>query len=434
MRTTDSQLTTATQLERIAWLSAQDKTKTFKCLMHHVNVESLRACYYQLDGRKATGVDGITKEQYGENLTANLEELITKMKTMSYRPQPVRRVTIPKPGQAGKTRALGISSFEDKLVQKQFQGILESIYEPLFLPSSYGFRRGLGCHDAIRALQTYLYKERVDTVIDVDLARYFDSIDHEELINMLSMKIEDKRFIRYLKRMFRAGVLSMGELAVSEEGVAQGSCVSPVLANIFAHYVIDEWFENTVKAHCRGKVELFRYCDDLVICCEFATDAQRVRTGLGKRLTRYGLEMNEEKTRLIRFNRNQKDGRTFNFLGFTYYWGKSVRGYRRPKVKTESKRFRTKLKDIKQWVKTVRHEAETEVIWACFCKKLQGHMQYYGVSDNGRQVNAFVYQAILIMFYWLNRRSQKQSFNWEQFLEFMRMHPVPKTKVYHRLF
>jgi len=226
MRTSDSRLMTATQLKRIAWLSAQDKTKTFSNLMHHVNVGSLRACYHLLDGRKATGVDGITKGQYGEDLTANLETLIAKMKTMSYRPQPVRRVNIPKLGQEGKTRRLGISNFEDKLVQKQFQCILESIYEPLFLPSSYGFRRGLGCHDAIRSLQTHLFKERVDTVIDVDLAGYFDSIDHKVLISILSMKIKDKRFIRYLKRMLKAGVLSAGELTVSEEGVSQGSCVS----------------------------------------------------------------------------------------------------------------------------------------------------------------------------------------------------------------
>ena len=230
--------------------------------MHHINETSLKECFYQLSGDRAVGVDGITKADYATNLDANLEALIGRMKRMAYRPAPVRRVLIPKEGKANATRPLGISNFEDKLIQKMMQQILESIYEPLFLDFSYGFRPGRGCHDAIRALRHHLYRNEVQTVIDIDLAGYFDSIQHDHLIAFLRMKIRDERLIRYIIRMLKAGVLSEGELTVSDEGVPQGSICSPILANIFAHYVIDEWFEDVVKRHGAGKVELFRYADD----------------------------------------------------------------------------------------------------------------------------------------------------------------------------
>lgn len=434
MGATESLNATATKLERIAWLSAADPTKTFDNLMHHVNVESLQECYHLLNGMKAVGIDGVTKDNYGENLDSNLRELVARMRTMSYRPAPVRRTYIPKEGQRGRYRPLGISNFEDKLVQKQFQRILESIYEPIFLSSSYGFRRGLGCHDAIRALQNHLYKSKVETVIDIDLANFFDTINHRVLEDILRMKIKDKRFICYIIRMFKAGVLAKGELMISDEGVPQGSCVSPILANILAHYVIDEWFEETAKAHCRGKTELFRYCDDLVICCQYTTDAKRVKTALSRRLARFKLRMNEEKTKLVRFTVREKQASSFDFLGFTFYWGRSQSGYRVPKVKTEGKRMRAKLKKVNQWAKSVRHEGDTKIIWKSFCKKLQGHIQYYGVSHNTDRVDTFIFQAKRIMFYWFNRRSQKRSFTWDKFSNFVKMNPLPKVKAYHRLF
>lgn len=434
METTDFQSTTATKLARIAWLSAEEPTKTFNNLMHHVNVDSLHECYHLLDGKKAIGIDGVTKEQYGENLENNLEELISKMRSMSYRPSAVRRVEIPKPGQPGKSRPLGISNFEDKLIQKQFQRILECIYDPIFLHNSFGFRRGLGCHDAIRALRTHLYKAEVDTVIDIDLSKFFDTIDHKILENLLRIKIKDERFIRYIIRMFKAGVLKQGELQLSDEGVPQGSCASPILANMLAHYVIDEWFKETVKTHCIGRVELFRYCDDMVVCCQNHTDAKRIKAALGKRLARFKLEMNEDKTKLVRFKYQQKSKTSFHFLGFTFYWGKSRNGYPIPKVKTEGRRLRSKLKDVNLWAKSVRHKGDTKVIWRSFCKKLQGHIQYYGVSFNTKAVTTFIYHANRIMFYWFNRRSQKQSFTWDQFASFVKRYPIPEVKVYHRLY
>lgn len=234
----------------------------------------------------------MSKAVYGQDLFANLKKLVGRMRAMSYRPQEVRQVLIPKEGKAGATRSLGISNFEDKVVQKMTQRVLDSIYEPLFLNCSYGFRPNRGCHDAIKAVRQHLHTRSVEAVIDVDIANFFGTVDHKELEKMLRMKIKDKTFMRYIIRMFKAGILADGELTVSDEGVMQGSCCSPVLANIFAHYVIDEWFEGTVKRHCKGEVKLVRYCDDFCIFCEYESDATRIRTALPKRLAKFKLKLN----------------------------------------------------------------------------------------------------------------------------------------------
>ncbi len=303
MHPTEMQATTATKLKRIAWLSSADPHRQFDCLMHHFNVGSLEACFHQLDGRKAVGIDGVSKAEYAQGLDENIQGLVERMQRMAYRPEPVREVRIPKEGQPQETRPLGISTLEDKIVQKMMHHILESIYEPLFFDCSYGFRRGRGCHDAIRALHQHLFRYEVQTVIDVDLAGYFDTIDHQLLESILRKKIRDKRLLRYIRRMFKAGVLAQGELSVSDEGVPQGSMCSPILANIFAHEVIDTWIEEMVKPHCAGRVALFRYADDLVICCQYDRDAQRIRRALPKRLARYKLRLNEEKTRMVFFSK-----------------------------------------------------------------------------------------------------------------------------------
>lgn len=429
---------TATKLKQIAWLSASDPDKRFDSLIHHFNEESLAACFDELDGRKAVGIDGVTKAQYGENLGENLHDLVARMKRMAYRPQPIRQALIPKEGQPGSTRALGISTLEDKIVQKMMHKVLESIYEPLFLEGCYGFRPGRGCHDAIRALYQHLYGHDVQIIIDVDLANFFGTIDQQRLVELLREKIGDERLIRYLIRMFKAGMLSDGELVVSEEGVVQGSICSPVLANVFAHYVIDSWFETTVKQHCRGRVALFRYADDAVICCQYEQDAQRIKAALAKRLAKYGLKLNEQKTQLVRFSkqgkrRGEKTG-SFDFLGLTFYLGRSRRGYITPKVKTSGKRLRGKLKQLGEWAKQVRNGLPLKQIWALFQAKVRGHIQYYGVSFNAKALNAFVCQARRIMFRHLNRRSQRKSFTWEQFDRFSKAYPLPPTRVHHALY
>jgi len=438
MGSTESQETTRTELSEIAYLSAQDPDRAFHSLMHHFNAEALRSCFDRMDGKKALGVDRVSKEDYGKNLQANLEKLIEKMKRMAYRPQPVLEVLIPKEGKAGRLRALGISAFEDKLIQKRMQELLESIYEPIFKDCSYGFRPNIGCHDAIKALRTYLDKEEVETIIDVDLANYFGSIDHQMMLDTLGMKIKDKKFLRYVSRLLKAGILSKGELQMSEEGTTQGSCTSPVLANIFAHYVIDTWLEETVSPLMNGSIRAFRYADDLVLCFRYQKDANRVKEVLGKRLEKYKLKLNEDKTKMVSFSKSAMHQgikqETFNFLGFTFYLGRSKRGAVIPKVKTEGSRFRSKLKKVNDWARKIRNKAPLKRVWNTFCSKLRGHVQYYGVSFNSTRVSRFLFRAVRILFKWLNRRSQRKSFSWEALGLFMERHPVPTVKVYHKLF
>lgn len=428
--------TTATKLARIAWLSAQEPAKQFDCLMHYFTAGALAECFHELAGRKAVGVDGVSKAEYAARLDLNLEDLVERMRRMAYHPEPVRRVWIPKDGQS--QRPLGISTLEDKIVQKMMQRVLEAIYEPLFLDCSYGFRPGRGCHDALRALHHHLFRHEVETVIDVDLAGYFDSISHVQLIEVLRQKIRDGRLMRYLQRMFKAGVLESGELTVSEEGVPQGSICSPILANVFAHEVIDTWITTIVQPRCAGRVALFRYCDDLVICCQYDRDAQRIRQALPKRLARYQLRLNEEKTRMVSFSKRayqqQRASMHFDFLGFTLYLGWSRTGHVIPKVKTQGKRVRRKLVRVAAWAREIRHRERLPVIWTLFCAKLRGHIQYYGVTFNSHAVEQFVWTATRILFKWLNRRSQRRSFTWEQFNRFLRLHPLPPVRVYHPLY
>jgi len=434
----EAQRTADTVLQRITWLSARDASRCFDTVMHLFTQESLAASFHALDGRKAVGADGMTKAEYGADLERNLAELVERMKRMAYRPGAVREVLIPKAGAAGATRSLGISSVEDKVVQGMVRKVLDAVYEPVFLECSYGFRPGRGPHDAVRALHQHLYRHEVESVIDVDLAQYFDTIDQKRLLEMISQKVSDRRFLRYLSRMFKAGVLRQGELMVNAEGVVQGSACSPVLANIYAHYVLDEWFEGTVKRHCAGDVQMFRYADDLVICCRYARDAERIRKALAGRVDKFGLALNEAKTRLVSFTRPARGERgaraVFDFLGFTFYWGRSRRGRPLVKVKTSGKRLRAKLKAVNEWAKHTRSRCSMQEFWAVLCAKVRGHLRYYGVSFNVPALNAFVHKVRRLVFKWLNRRSQRRSFTWEAFARYALAHPLPRVAVYHRLF
>ncbi len=438
MESSEFQETTTTKLTRIAQLSQRDPSKQFHCLMHHYNVDSLRVCFQELDGKRALGNDGISKEDYGVHLEENLTNVVQHMKSMSYRPKPVRQVLIPKEGKPGVTRPLGISNFEDKLIQKMTKKILESIYEPLFLDCSFGFRPNKSCHNAIQALGHYLLHNEVQTIIDMDLSNFFGTINHEIMVGILRKKIKDQRFIRYINRMIKAGVLLEQELTVSDEGVPQGSLCSPVLANIYAHYVLDTWFQFVVKKHCRGRVELFRYADDAVICCRDCNDAERIKVALIKRLAKFKLKLNEDKTKLVSFSkakrRNGYKQGAFDFLGFTFYLGRSRKGNVIPKVKTSGKRLRSKLKAVNQWARQNRNKVQLTEIWKTFCAKLAGHIQYFGVTFNARHIDKFLYQATRILFKWLNRRSQRKSFNWLQFSRFMRLFPLPRVRIYHSLY
>jgi RNA-directed DNA polymerase len=438
MGTPESSNTTQTKLNRIAWISKQDSNKEWKCLMHLFNKESLLECFLSLDGNKAAGISGMTKSEYAENLEVNIEMLHADMKKMAYRPRPVREVLIPKEGKPGATRPLGISEFEDKIVQKMMQRVLESIYEPLFMDCSFGFRPGKGCHDAIRALQNHLYERQIETIIDIDLKNFFGTISHNLLEKILREKIKDPKLMRYIIRMFKAGILSNGELTISDSGVPQGSVCSPILSNIFAHYVIDRWIQEDVKPRCKGNVELFRYADDAVICCQYEEDALRIREVLPKRLARFNLQLNEEKTKMVNFDKKKATQGimqdTFDFLGFTFYYGKTRFGKITPKLKTKPKAMSSKLKKVKLWFKGIRNQMSLKEIWNIFCAKLRGHVQYYGVSHNIKCVEKFLYEARKIAFKWLNRRSQRISFTWKKFEKFLEKYPLPQAKIIHRLF
>lgn len=438
MKHSDCYEITATKLNRIAALSKANPEMVFSNLAHHFNVESLAACFKELDGRKALGIDEVDKASYGKNLDEKLHDLVGRIRRMAYIPGDVRLVQIPKEGSPGAFRPLGISNFEDKIVQKMMQKILESIYEPLFHPNSYGFRPNRNCHDAIKELHAHLTTREVETVIDVDLSNYFGSISHQMAVDIIGKKIGDPRIIRYLVRMFKSGILADGELTVSEEGVTQGSCCSPIIANIVADEVICKWFEETVKKHCVGEVKLVIYADDLVICCQYHKDAVRIKKALGLRLQKFGLKMNEEKTKFVNFSKSkQKNGidqDTFDFLGFTFYIGKSRKGVHVIKVKTAGKRLRAKLKNVNTWVRSIRNKDSLNQIMKSTASRLRGHIQYYGVSHNFHCVSTFVHNVRRILFKWLNRRSQRKSFVWEKFQLLLDKIKFPEAKICHKLF
>lgn len=425
-----------TKLCLITQRSARDPKCKFDALLHHINEGSLAECFHSLDGRKAVGVDGIRKEDYAKNLDENLKSLASRIGSMSYRPLPVREKLIPKEGKPGATRPLGIGCFEDKIVQKRCAQILEAIYEPLFLDCSYGFRPGRSCHNAVKQLHHTLFNCRVSTVVDIDIKSYFDTISHEGLMQMLECKIADRRFLRYIRRMLKAGVLREGEFSKNDEGTPQGSLVSPILSNIYLHYVLDVWFESVVKLHCKGNAWLFRYADDAIACFELEEDARRYNEFLPKRMAKFGLKVSKEKSKIVHFCRcspKDKNG-TFDFLGFTYYMGTSRKERCIPKVKTSKKKFRAKLHRVSEWIKKARDSKRLAWIWNTFRAKIRGHIQYYSVSFNLHSVRNFLHKAMWIIIKWLNRRSQRKSFTWEKFSLFEKQFPMPKVCIVHRLF
>jgi group II intron reverse transcriptase/maturase len=421
----------ATGIERIAERADRESGTAFSALMHHYSVENLRACFQSLDN-KAPGIDGVTKLEYGQNLEENLQALYQKLSQMSYRPQAVRRVEIPK--EDGSMRPLGISCVEDKIVQEMTRRVLEAIYEPVFLKCSFGFRPNKGCHDALRQLHQEVMGQPVGWIADLDLAQFFDTLPHQEILKVLAQRIRDRRFLQLIARMLKAGVQTPGGIVQDELGSPQGSIVSPVIANVFLDFVLDQWFTTTVRQHCRGYCALIRYADDSIALFEFEDDARRFMRVLPKRLEKFGLRLNEEKTQLLECGKRQaglalKQGRkfpSFDFLGFTHYWGKSRNGKARLKRKTSKKRFRRALVTLNQWLHQNRNAQKLPQLWQAIGQKLRGHFNYFGVTDNGRALYHFEDAVHKLIFKWLNRRSQRRSFTWESFLRYLAWHPLPR--------
>ena len=400
----------------------------FKTLMHYFSVDHLRQAYREIPGSKAVGSDGITKEKYGVNLEENLQALHQRMLRMAYRPAPAKLVLIPKAD--GGQRPIAISNFEDKLVQKIASDILMAIYDRSFHRFSFGFRRGKSCHGAIGYLFNKLRRHNLPWIVDVDLKSFFNSIDHQKLLEVLRLKISDQRFIRYIARMLKSGTLVEGISQEAEVGTPQGSIVSPILANLFLHHILDEWFMKVIRPELGG--ELVRYADDFVAAFATEEKAQEFVARLNERLAEYRLSLNPDKSRIVCFDRNNDRNGTFDFLGFTFYWGRQD-GQKVLKVRTSMKTLKKKIQNFDHWIKANRSRLKLEIIWTKAAEKLRGHYQYFGVLWNRRKLCHFYHQAIRSLFRWLNRRSQKKSYTWEGFKMRLESLPLPQPMESRRL-
>jgi len=422
-----------TKLNFITEIIRKSKKNKVKNILYLVNAENLKSSFYELQKDKAVGVDGISIEEYEKDLENNINKLINRMKKWQYRPQPIRRVMIPK-GE-GKLRPLGIPTVEDKMVQHCLKKIVETIYEIDFLDFSYGFRPARNCHQAIDCLDKIIMREKVNYIIDADIKGFFDNIDHKWMRRCLEERIEDKQFLRLMVRMLKGKIMEESGLANAEIGTPQGAVISPLLANIYLHYVLDLWLEKSIKKQCSGYVGIVRYADDFIICVEKEEEAKMILEALKMRLNKFSLELSEEKTRILAFGRNSKDnGKSFDFLGFTYYNAKTRKGYYKVGIKTSKKRLNRALKNMNEWLKKVRNAFNVEEWWKILKAKIRGHNQYYGISGNMRSLTSFYERTKTIVLKWLNRRSQKKSFNWKSFIKYLGNYPLPKMEIKHGIY
>lgn len=400
----------------------------FKTLMHYFSADYLRQAYREISGSKAVGSDGVTKEQYGEHLDDNLQHLLWRMKRMGYRPAAAKLVMIPKTD--GSLRPIAISNFEDKLVQKIASDILTAIYDRSFHRFSFGFRHGKSGHGAIGYLYNKLRTHNLPWVVDVDLKNFFNSISHQKLLEVLSLKISDKRFLRYIVRMLKSGTLVEGISQEAEVGTPQGSIVSPILANLFLHHVLDDWFVKVVHPEMGG--ELVRYADDFIAAFATEEKAKEFVKKLEERLAEYQLSINPDKTRIVCFDRDSDENGTFDFLGFTFYWGKKD-NQTVLKVRTSMKTLKKKIQMFDHWIKGNRSRFTLDALWDKAAEKLTGHYEYFGVLWNRRKLRHFYHAAIGSLFRWLNRRSQKKSYTWAGFKMRLESIPLPQPMESRRL-
>ena len=422
-----------------------EKAKEAKAqnLASAINKGTLIAVHKKMDGKKAVGVDGITKAEYSVKLGEKVEKLVSRMKREAYKPKPSRRTYIDKSG-SNKKRPLGISSYEDKLVEKAIAEILEIVYEPKFCNNSYGFRPKRNCHQAIKEVIEDIQYRKTNYVVEADIKSFFDTLNHDWLIKFLEHDIADKKFIEIIKRFLKAGIMESGKLTVKEEGSPQGNGASPILANVYLHYVLDLWFEKIVRVNCKGQAHLIRYADDFVCCFQYKEDAERFHKDLIARFEKFNLELAMEKTKILEFGRFAKGNReargegkpeTFNFLGFTLYCSVDSReGFYRVKAKSNRKKLISKLKKLNEWLKEHRH-FEVKDIMKRINQSLMGHYRYYGVTDNTKSLEGFKQMVVSLLYKWLNRRSQKRSYTWDTFSNGLLVtFPIIQPKIYVSLF
>lgn len=404
-----------------SWAKTREGEQIYN-LAQFFSIENLRQAYAEIDGTKAIGSDGITKEGYGENLEENLQNLHRRMRRMAYRPASARIVLIPKPD--GSKRSIAISNFEDKLVQEVMANILTAIYDREFKRFSFGFRPKRSCHSAISYLYNRLRRRNLPWVVDIDLENFFGSVDHKRMWDILSNRIGDITLLRYVYRMLRSGIFVEGVSQKAEKGTPQGSIASPVLANIYLHHVLDEWFEQKVRPETKG--EIVRYADDVVAAFATEGEAREFVKRMEERLKEFGLSLNRNKTRIVNFDRNSADRETFDFLGFTFYWGEAGVIHRVTlKVKTSMKTLKKKIQEVICWIKANRSRYRLDLLWEKVAQKLQGHYNYFGVCWNKGRLRHFYFQVIWNLFRWLNRRSQKISYTWEGFQMRLKAKPLP---------
>jgi RNA-directed DNA polymerase len=425
----------STKLQRIAELARRSPGMVLTTLAHHIDVNFLREAYRRTRKDGAPGVDRQTAEEYAQNLEANLQALLDRFKSGTYRAPPVKRVHIPK-GDGSKTRPIGIPTFEDKVLQRAAAMVLEAIYEQEFLDCSYGFRPNRSAHQALQRLWETLTKMKGGWVLEVDIKGFFDSLDHGCLRGFLDQRVRDGVLRRAIDKWLKAGVLEGGVLTHPDTGTPQGGVVSPLLANVYLHEVLDKWFETQVRPRLSGRAVLIRYADDFVIAFSCEADARRVLDVLPKRFGKYGLTLHPEKTRLMPFHRpSSLDGGkrgarpgTFDLLGFTHYWGRSYRGYMVVKRQTARSRLRRALTRVALWCRTNLHMSIAEQ-QRSLNLRLRGHYGYYGITGNYRALGRFKEEVQAIWRKWLNRRSQRARVTWDRFHEILQRYPLTPPRV-----
>ncbi len=421
------------RLARIRHRARTHRKEPLNNLFSHLDGEMLLWAFEQLEGGKAAGVDGLSVEEYGRGLEGRLSSLLERLHRGTYRPQPSRRRWIPKGD--GRQRPLGIPAIVDKIVQRALTALLTEVYEEEFHDFSYGFRPGRGCHEALRALARHIGHGRVNWVVEADIKGFFDNVDHDCLLKMVAVRVSDGRVLRLIRRMLKAGVMEEGRRLETEQGTPQGGVISPLLANIYLHYALDEWFAKVVRRCCAGEAYLVRYADDYAACFQDESEARRFRTALEGRLREFHLELEPTKTRVLRFGRFSKRDAVwrgerpavFDFLGFTHYCGTSRSGRFKLKWRTSKKRFRAKLHAMREWIRSHLTVPVAE-LWKTVNRKLAGHYAYYYVSDNWRLVREYRQRTLKALWWGLNRRSQRRSFKWQKFLAYVDRYPLASPR------